>query len=187
MEKLKIALVIGHTSNGDKGAYSPYLNKSEYDYNLAVAKELKEIQAEGIEYTIYTHTIQGYNSRQTALANKLNKLGFDYVLELHFNAASPQANGTECLHYFSSKKGKHAAQTISMQISKDFGTTIRGDKGAKALINANDRGFGFVSKQKSVAVIVEPFFGSNKESEKFLDISKYACSLQNALKSLRLP
>jgi N-acetylmuramoyl-L-alanine amidase len=184
MKKLKIALVVGHTSTGDKGAFSAFLNKSEYDYNLAVAKRIMEIADENIEYKLYTHTLQSYANRQAALASMVNKENFDYIFELHFNAASPSANGTECLYYYNSKKGKTASQIISKQIVKDFSTTLRGVEGAKALVNSADRGFGFVQKMKATAVIIEPFFGSNQEANKFKDIDKYACSLQNAFRNL---
>lgn len=185
MNKIKVAVVVGHTSTGDKGAYSQYIGLSEYDYNLRVAKQLESLSNDSVEYHVYTHTIQGYASRQATLADKLNPLKYDYVFELHFNASTPQANGTECLYYFNSSKGKLASQIISKQITQDFNTTLRGVEGAKALVNSNDRGFGFVYKQKAVAVIIEPFFGSNEEANKFSDVNKYACTLHNAIMKLK--
>ena len=182
---MKVAIVIGHTRNGDKGAYSETLEMSEYDYNLKVANKMKEVNPS--TYDVYTHTIQGYYERQKSMADKLNSKNYDLVLELHFNAASPAANGTETLYYFNSKKGKGYAETISNDIVDNFGTKIRGANGAKALVNKNDRGFYAVYLPKAPALIVEPFFGSNiEESKKFMDFEKYACVLNNAvIKSLK--
>lgn len=181
MKKLRVAIVIGHTIKGDKGAYSEILKLSEYDYNYEVATHLKGMANSNVGYDVYSHTIRDYGPRQSALAAKINHLNYDYVLELHFNAASPQANGTENLYYFSSEKGKKIAQILSKEISKEYKTTLRGTLGAKALVNSNDRGFGFVKKMKAPAVIVEPFFGSNIEASKFSNTSMYAKVLHNAI------
>lgn len=177
---MKVAIVIGHTSNGDKGAYSETLKLSEYDYNLKVANHMKELNPS--VYDVYTHTIQEYYNRQKAMADKLNAKAYDLVIELHYNAASPVANGTETLYYFNSAKGKAYAESISQEIVKEFGTSIRGVNGAKALVNKNDRGYYAVYLPKATALIVEPFFGSNpSESAKFADYKKYACVLNNTI------
>lgn len=183
MNQIKIAIVVGHTPKGDQGAYSPHLQKSEQPFNLGVAANaLKELAPN--TYDVYTHTIQGYYERQKALATLLNGKAYDLVIELHFNAASPLANGTECLYWFASKKGKEYAQAISAGIAKEYGTTIRGDKGARALVNKEDRGYWFTYLPKAPAVIVEPFFGSNEEALKFKDEKRYACVLHNILMGL---
>lgn len=182
----KIALVVGHTTSGDRGAYSPHLEQSEFDFWIDVANKIKALgKSTKIDvYDIFTHTEQNYYNRQRSLSQKVNRGNYDYVVELHFNAATPSANGTECLHYFSSKKGKEAAQKISQKIAKEYGTKLRGVGGAKALINKNDRGYWFVYLPIAPAVILEPFFGSNEESLKFKDKDKLAKVLHEALISL---
>lgn len=182
----KIALVVGHTERGDKGAYSDYLKSTEFDFWIDVAKRIKELgKSSKIDvYDVFTHTEQNYYNRQKNLANKVNQKDYDYVIELHFNAASPSANGTECLHYFNSKKGKEASQKISQKIAKVYGTKLRGVYGAKALVNKNDRGYWFVYFPKAPAIILEPFFGSNEESLKFQDKDKLARTLHEVILSL---
>lgn len=175
----KVAIVVGHTS-GSKGAQSPYL-PAEYDYNLEVANELKKLYT---GYDIYTHRTYsvGYYNMWKETAAKLNAKDYDLVIELHYNAASPKAHGTETLHYFNSKKGKAYAEIFSDVISKDFGTTKRGINGGKPLVNSNDRGYYAVYLPKAPALIVEPFFGSNEEESKmFRDTTKYAQSLHKAI------
>lgn len=167
---MKVAVYIGHTPKADKGAYSEHLKLSEYDYNLKVAKELEVLDKN--TYKIFSHSIQDYYSRQVAMAE--NTKNYDVVIELHFNAASKTANGTESLYYFSSKKGKELASILSKNVQKRFCTTLRGVEGTKALLNKNDRGFWFVRLSKPIAVIFEPFFGSNEESLKFQDPKQLA-------------
>lgn len=188
MRNLKIALIVGHTVKGDQGAYSDTLQTSEYNYWVDVAKRVEALGNVEIHiYDVYTHTIQSYYERQKALADKINNSGISYdaVLELHFNSASPLANGTECLHWFGSKKGLSIAKQLSKYVSNTYGTTLRGVEGSRALVNKNDRGYWFVYLTKFPAVITEFFFGSNKEeATKFADRSKMACTLHGAIMNL---
>ena len=179
----KYALVVGHTSTKDKGAYSDNLQTTEFDYNLKVAEAIKALCPE--MFDIYTHTAQDYYQRQKGLSFKLNLKDYEGVFELHFNAASPMANGTECCYYFASKKGLAIAQKIASAVMIEYNTRLRGDQGAKPLVNKKDRGYWFTYLPKAPAVIIESFFGSNAvESEKFRDINRYAKTLFNAIKNL---
>lgn len=179
----KIAVVVGHTPRRDKGAFSPYLLQSEQPYNLQVALQLKSLAPE--LYDVHTHTFQEYYKRQLAMSAKLNAGGYRLAVELHFNAASsPTANGTYCLYWYGSKKGKAVAQAISADICKAFGTKLRAVNGAQALVNEQDRGYWFTALTNMPAVIVEPFFGSHEEALRFQDTGKYVRVLHNYLKSL---
>jgi len=190
MKKLKIALVVGHTKKGDKGAFSVTLNTTEHDYWLDVAKKIEKIGNVNVDiYDCFTHTIQSYYEREKSLADKINNSGvvYDVVLELHFNAASPLANGTELLYWFGSKKGLQISKQISKYISTVYKTTLRGVEGSRALVNKNDRGYWFVYLIKYPAVITELFFGSNpEEAQKFANRDKVACTLHNAIMNLNL-
>lgn len=188
---INVALVIGHTMNGDKGAWSKNLETTEYDYWLDVANRALKLNTERVQIhliDLYQHRIQDYFKRQSALANLINNgaVKYDYVVELHFNAASETANGSEACYWFGSEKGKAAAQSLVSHFSKKFKTTVRADKGARALLNKEYRGYYFVYLIKYVAVIFEPFFGSNaQESEKFRDRDLVAQELLNALSNLK--
>jgi N-acetylmuramoyl-L-alanine amidase len=181
---MKIAIVVGHTTGADKGAYSAYLKQSEQPFNNAVAQALKCLAPQS--YDVYTHSLQSYYEREKLLADKINKQAYDLVLELHFNAASPAANGTEVCYFFNSAKGKKAAQYIAAGLSLAYDTTLRGDKGARALVNKNDRGYWFIYLPKAPAIIIEPFFGSNPEALKFADVGRYASELHHILQGLKL-
>ena len=183
---MKVLLVIGHTPNTDKGAYSTFLKQSEFDYNKKVVSELKKLSDCDVTYDVYTHKLQNYYNRQKAMADFANSGNYDLIIEFHFNAASPLANGTECLYWFNSQKGKNVCQELSQAISKQYGTTLRGDKGSKALVNKNDRGYWFTYLPKAVAIILEPFFGSNEEANKFSDIKTYSETLHKTISKLKL-
>lgn len=174
---MKVAVYIGHTPKGDKGAYSEHLKLSEYDYNIQVGQELEKINPE--LYDIFSHSKQDYYQRQVDMGQKTKN--YDVVLELHFNAAGVTANGTEMLYFYSSKKGKELARILSKNVSKRFCTSLRGVEGTKALINKNDRGYWFVKLAHPVAIIVEPFFGSNTESLKFSNPKDLALEIDRAI------
>lgn len=189
-QKIKVALVIGHTEKGDKGAYSEALQTTEYDYWFDVAKRVQKLsnQLQIDIFDMYTHTIQDYYTRQKTFADKINNCGtvYDYVFELHFNAASPTANGSECLHYFNSVIGKKVAISITNFWAKKYKTSIRGVNGSRALVNKYDRGFHFVYLVKFPAIILELFFGSNSaEALKFKDRDEVAKNLHSAILNLK--
>ena len=180
----KIAVVVGHTPRRDKGAFSPYLLQSEQPYNLQVALQLKSLAPD--LYDVHTHNVQDYYKRQWDMSAKLNAGGYRLAVELHFNAASsPTANGTYCLYWYGSKKGKAVAQAISAEIVREFDTKLRAVGGAQALVNEQDRGYWFTALTSMPAVIVEPFFGSSEEALLFQDTQKYVRVLHNCLKGFR--
>ena len=165
----KVCLVVGHDLLR-KGAYSSSLNTSEYNFNLSVAK------ASGLDYVIHRPNY-GYKSKMKATYQKLSH--YDLTVELHFNAAIPQANGVECLHYHTNQVGWHLSTEFCKYISKVYGTRNRG---AKQLSNSNQRGFWAVASGIPTGLLVEPFFGSsNYEANKFKDIDKYAKHLKTFL------
>lgn len=177
----KVAIVIGHTKDS-KGASSKFL-PPEFDFNKNVAGKLKEINT-GL-YDIYEHDTYsyGYNSMIKRTADKINSKNYDLILELHYNAASPLANGCETLYYFASKKGKQYAEQFSQGISTRMGVSNRG---IRALITSQDRGFASVYYPRATALILEPFFGSNSsDAAKFKNQEgKYAGVINDIVLSL---
>ena len=173
----KILLVPGHCTTGDVGVYSPFLQTFEQRYNRAVAKYL--VQKYPLTYDIYEHSIQGYNSRQTALATVANQKDYKYVVELHFNGFNGIAQGAEVLYFNTSKNGERLAKFLVSEIAWAYGLQNRG---AKAVLKGG-RGYEFLRKMKAVAVIVEPFFGDEKECMNFENVEKYAEVLHKGLTS----
>lgn len=171
---MKIAICVGHNSR-NKGAFSKYLNQTEFDYNKRVAEILKKISCNDVQI-FYRKWQNGYNKEISELANKVNKHNFDLALELHFNSYNTIANGAEALYFHKSKIGLELATAFSQRISFIYDIENRG---AKPLKNESQNGFGFVQKLKAPALILEPFFGDNKEAEKFINVQKYAETLND--------
>lgn len=170
----KVAIVVGHTKLRP-GACSPFGVPCEYTFNNTVASYLKDI-ADVYNYSSYNG---GYRSMVHRMANKLNKKNYDLVIELHYNAASSSANGTECFYYYTNKKGKRLAETYCDKLCAAFNTKNRG---AKAMVSKKQRGFYALAYPNATALLVEPFFGSNyQDSVKFKGKEK---EYSNVIRSL---
>lgn len=156
----KVAIVVGHAQDS-KGACGIDGIPCEWDYNSKVASFLTDIA----DVYFYDGYQKGYTTMVKKNAEKLNAKNYDLIIELHYNAASPSANGVETLYYFNSEKGKKAAVIFSAMVAVGFG--IR-NRGIRALVNSQDRGFAAVYYTKAPTILVEPFFGSSKE-----DVAKF--------------
>lgn len=171
---MKIAFVIGHNSKR-KGAYSKHLKMREFDFYSEVVKHL-----DNVEVFIYDETISGYITRVKAMAKKLNAGNYDLVIELHFNSFSDAAaNGCETLYFFKSKNGKYYASLFSEIVNDYTGIKLR-NGGLKALANRKDRGFASVYYPSAPAILIEPFFGSNKsDCDKIESAENLACIIND--------
>jgi N-acetylmuramoyl-L-alanine amidase len=177
---MKIAFVVGHHKK-DKGAYSPHLKVSEWDFYNNVADCMEST----IKVFQHDPTIKGYTDRIKATAEKINQGGFDLVIEGHFNAATPQANGVETLYYFNSVKGRQYAQWFS-ELVNDFTDIKLRNNGLKALVNEKDRGFASVYYPKPPTILIEPFFGSNKEDcDKIKGVENLASIIDNFIAQIK--
>jgi len=157
----QVAIVIGHDWTS-KGAYSSYIGQSEYTYNLEVANM--------VGCDVFTHKPNySYRQKMKSTYNKLSH--YDLTIELHFNAANQYANGAEALYFHKNEKGRIAAMKYATMVSDHYGTINRGDK---PLSNSNQRGFWAVASGIPTAILVEPFFGSHSEANKFKDKCEYA-------------
>lgn len=174
---MNVALVIGHHAL-KKGAYSPYLGMSEFDFYNEVVK--------CINADVYRHDahIRGYSNRIRATASKLNQKDYDLVISLHFNASEdPRANGCETLYYFNSKKSRDYARAFSNLVHKRTGIKVR-NGGLKALSQKRDRGFSMVYYPKSPTILIEPFFGSNStDCRKIRDVERVANIINEFIES----
>jgi N-acetylmuramoyl-L-alanine amidase len=171
---MKIAFVIGHHEKS-KGAFSKDLNVSEWDFYNQVAELLES----SVEVFQHDPNIKGYSNRIRVTAEKINRGDFDLVIEAHFNAASPQANGVETLYYFNSLKGRQYAQHFSELVHDATGIKIR-NNGLKALTNSKDRGYAAVYYPAAPTILIEPFFGSNKgDCKKIQSAANMACIIDN--------
>lgn len=169
---MKTALCIGHNSN-NQGAYSLYLQESEWMYNSSIAIRMKDVAD-----IYYREDAGGYTNEIIRLAKQVNKQPYDLAIEMHFNAAIPSAHGCEALYYSGSKKGEEYAQLFCEIITRNYGTRNRG---AKQISTPQERGYGFLHNIDAPAIILEPFFGSNIEAVQYTDKKMYECVLREFL------
>lgn len=156
---MKVALVIGHDSNR-KGAYGN-VGVSEWDFNDQYVNDLVfKLPKKHEYYVLYRATeLKYYGSQMKRLHNTIDSLGIGLSIEFHFNGASdPTVNGNEVLYCASSKRGKEVAKKLDDCLDM----LPNRDRGHKPVTFKNAGG-GFCCRGKSVALITEPFFGSNQD------------------------
>jgi N-acetylmuramoyl-L-alanine amidase len=179
-----IALCIGHsrTINGryDGGAFSPFLEKNERDFNLEVAALVaRNLDRMGEDcHIISDYKGVGYSSAMRDAASQVKDIHASLAVELHFNSASPSATGHEWLHWHSSVSGRKLAQAFHDSFAKDF-PDIK-SRGLKPLA-AGSRGSEFVRLTHCPAIITEPFFGSNETDCSQITATRVAESYTKAI------
>lgn len=176
---MKIAIVVGHSKNSP-GAYSKILGTSEYIYNSEVASYLAK------DFDVYKRPITrkgGYMTQMRMLAEQLNPKEYDLVVELHFNKYDGKANnkgeGCEAIIYPNSSSRPYAQAFVDL-ITTKYQTVDRGVEEH----GEGDRGFGFLSLMNAPAIIIEPFFGDEKEALKFKEEKEYAETIKKWLNCL---
>lgn len=157
----KVAFVIGHYEL-DKGAYSTILGVSEWNYwNLFYDKYLKHLGDR------FIHSNKSNYTQRQKLTSELTK-DYDLVFELHFNSSAPEAHGVEALVYFGNEKMQKVGQYYC-DLMEDYGLRNRNVKPT-----TGGNGYGFLKATVGDAILLEPFFGSNKEDcETYSDENHY--------------
>lgn len=156
---MRIAIVIGHKKDSP-GAVNVSRNLTEFDYNQAMAKKIKEIcdfkyqdnlgNPEDEIVIVYRDTYKG-------LPDKIDALNPKFIISLHCNAFNKKASGSEVLYYVTSKKGKQMAEIIQKQFVKTLGLPDRGTLPR----DTEDRGGYLLRYTNAPCVIAEPFFIDN--------------------------
>ena len=179
-----IAICVGHSrkigGRYDGGAYSEYLKTNERDFNLKVATKLSAyLTRKGIPSMIFDdYRGGGYGTAMRDVAGQVRKAQATIAIELHFNSASPSATGHEWLYWHNSLSGAGIAKNFEAEFKKAF-PNIK-SRGIKA-IKKTDRGGKFLELTHCPAVIVEPFFGSNKADCEQINIDGLASAYTNAI------
>ncbi len=146
---MKLAVVVGHTLKSP-GAWSPFLNVSERQWNDVVAKHILRLAPD--EAAVFYRDGQGVAGAYA----EAWQWGCDAVVELHFNsAANPVAHGTETL--WQQPESEALAKAVQADMVKMLGLR---DRGAKQPWQG--RGSASLTALSGIpSIIVEPFFGSN--------------------------
>jgi len=159
-----VALCIGHSrkisGRIEGGAVSVDGTTNEHTYNTALAVDIAaHLRQHGVEsVTVDRYEGSGYGASQRWLAAHLRDIGATVAIELHFNSATPAANGHEWLYWGVSSKGRKLADSLNAEMVLAC-PAIR-SRGIKPKY-VGDRGAEFLRGTHCPACIAEPFFGSN--------------------------
>ena len=169
---MKLAIQAGHTKGTGAVGFGGY---KEHYFNTRVVEQMVLLAPKMGINLLVTHRDPslGYGAGVRKTAKAIKKFQADLCLELHFNAASPSARGCEILYFWGSRRSKHAARCMAGSLDfmmQDLDVPMRGKSGARSLWyrSANKekaysgRGGYYVYKTPCPALILEPFFGSNK-------------------------
>jgi N-acetylmuramoyl-L-alanine amidase len=197
-EKIKIALLPGHSSADGGAEMVSGLKLSEYDFAMKFIPEVKHhLEQMGYEVVVTRREDAG-GTTPSYSAKAANATNADASFEFHFNSAGSQATGSEYLYEACSSKYRKAASIMCTTWSKLTG--IR-DRGAVAVCTVEEqtkykrstsRGLNAFKKANMFFCMTEPFFASNpKECEYVTELyksgqwSKYmATAISNACISL---
>lgn len=162
MIQIKIALTVGH-SLLKNGCYTSadgkiYGGCNEYTYCKRLSKELTQaLRKNGHTVTRIICPEKTFISSTQERSYKLNIINsdnYDLVIEVHLNAATPSAEGTEVL--YKSNNGKKFATQVQKQLS-----TIFKDRGIKQRSDLY-----ILNGTKPPAILIETFFCTNKKDYK---------------------
>jgi len=158
-EGKRIALVVGHDSDR-KGAYGN-AGVSEWDFNTELLTDLAHGGYLPKQHTFILYyrseDINGYTAKMIDLHKRMDADNIDYSIEFHFNSvADSSVNGNEVL--FCSTKGMELAKKLDEALDR----LPNRDRGIKK-VSMSDQGGGFCCRGGSVAIIAEPFFGSQQD------------------------
>ena len=169
-------MVIGHDAMS-RGAYGNE-GVSEWDFNSNLMHSMATMGMFPEEHEIFTlyrnSDINGYTAQMVDLHKRIDVLGCEVSIELHFNSFSnTSAQGHEVL--YCSQGGKALATIMNDALDKHLPTSNRGVK----KIDMSDNGGGFCCRGASYAVILEPYFGAHQTD--FIYGGKYRMPLMKAI------
>ena len=169
---MKKAIIIGHNAMAG-GFYSEYIKSNEFTLYSNLENVLKDVG------TVYFHNplISSYQQRMKKTADSINKHDYDLVLALHFNAfENPDVGGCEAWYYGQNPFGRYMAQRFCNAVNENMG--IR-NRGAKSMHRPSQRGYWEVRYPKATTILLEPFFGSNKEDCERFNAAKFVHILKH--------
>lgn len=155
--RTKLAIIVGHNSRS-RGADSPWL-PPEFDFHIWAA-DLIAAAAEntGANVKVFTRKATGgYRVEIENVYGETDAWGAEASIELHYNAASPSATGTETLRC-NTQGGRLLAEKVHPIMVKSFGLRDRGIKIRKRM---HERGYYSLMSGRAPAILLEPGFGSN--------------------------
>jgi len=154
---MKLAFIIGHNQL-KQGAISPDKQMTEYRYNLLLAKT--------VSINCHLLKIKNYIFEKNAktndeIAELINLLNPDCVVELHCNAFNSKILGSEVLYIDKNPENEILSHIMQYEICTIFERDGKHDRGYRK-IKENDRGYNNIKNINAPCCIIEPFFIDNQ-------------------------
>lgn len=146
----KVAIVIGHGPNIDRGAINEASGTTELDWNTDLANRIKMRLSGRIEGVIVHRVVERLQPVQ-----QTNATGANAAVELHLNSFNGEVSGTEMIAV--STRGRAFAGLLQAAAVRVLGLPNRGVKPPQA----GGRGARWLKETDMPAVIVESFFIDN--------------------------
>lgn len=159
---MKLGIVVGHQKTA-KGAYSPWLQASEYDWNSELSEVLMQVPST-LKRKVFFRDGVGISGAY----NNSNNWGSAITVELHFNSSDNElATGTAALYYPGSARGRQLAKLMVDEMRKALGLQLwpSGTAGVVTPRQASgvaENGLANLRAGRAPATLLEPFFGSNQ-------------------------
>ena len=164
---MKIAILIGH-GESEGGSYDPGAINGSYQ-EFRIAREIGKAAYERLQ-AVYSASCQLVNyDGSLSLTERIRRFRgreADFLAEIHLNAGSDTATGTEVWYYPGDRAGKKYAAAISAAVSAALGLP---DRGAKA----SDY-YGIIRQTGPTACLVETCFISSSDLDKVKDAAGQA-------------
>lgn len=155
----RLAIIVGHDAHRPGALAVSPLSVHEYFYNYDIAHLICDARDPMVECRMFLRT-PGQVANAYEEANAFGAKRPSCMVELHFNAfVNSDVKGTETLY---DAGGDAWAQVVHGHVCRVFNREGRENRGIKKL-SPGDRGATNLSLTEAPAVILEPFFGSNKD------------------------
>lgn len=151
LPSMKFCILVGH-GKSDSGGYDPGAVNGQY-HEFKIAKEIAKVASERLKSAYGADCgLLNYDGKYN-LPERIKKFSdntYDFIAEIHLNAGSNTASGTEVYYFPGDSKGLKYASNISQKISTALKIPNRGAK-------ASDY-FGIIRETAPTAVLVETCF-----------------------------
>lgn len=157
----KLAVIVGHNDFAEGAFAANPLANSEFDYNNVVANKMAQASPEYNFDVKVINRLRSTSARREIKAayRKADNWGAEVIVELHFNAAADgSANGTETL-----VRDRSDARVVAKAVQTEMVETLQLHNRGIKVRGPSDRGGISLHASEAVSVLVEPFFGSNRD------------------------
>lgn len=156
----RMAIIVGHSKkDGGASSVSP-ISMNEYTFHTKIIVPIMQNECEklGIESRIFLRDGTDISGVGAAVSDWTKGDPKTCAIELHFNSASGNPQGTETLYDTNEKDNTKFAQLVQNRMCQVLNRIGSSDRGIK--LTNNGRGSHNLTSVKCTGCLVEPFFGN---------------------------